>query len=285
MRHSILGATVIAVALAASTTSLSTAQPKKPAGAAAKKSEREPRPAVDVEAFRRELESGDEERIVTALSGLKDAAEQGPLLAPLVEALLRRGATPRVSVAAIGAAAVLEQPSSTPVLAPYVRHRDPAIRRAAVRALPRTGGPEAVQALILGLRSPDAAVRGLAATGLGQLRASAAVGPLLQAFEQNVAEAAPAIGKLCAPAECDRLVSTLGRLPFDAVTAGLEEILLRSDAAVDDAYKLSVLQKLAALGTAEVRRFLVGLEQRWPEDASPRVKQAISQALHGGSDQ
>ena len=71
----------------------------------------------------------------------------------------------------------------------------PAVARSG--ALAKTRGPAAVKALRASLSDPDAGVRGLAATGLGSMKAKDAVGDLFVALDHKVAEAAASIGQLC----------------------------------------------------------------------------------------
>jgi hypothetical protein len=125
----------------------------------------------------------------------------------------------------------------------------------------------------------DAMVRGIAATGLGSLKAKEAVGDLFVALDHRVSEAAASIGELCAPAECDELAGKLGKLPFDVVTGGLDQVLFRPPSEVDDDQKVKMIGRVRELGTAEANRFLKDVQKRWPASWSPRVKQAIDQGV------
>ena len=87
------------------------------------------------------------------------------------------------------------------------------LRRAAVKALLKTKGPAAVKALRHALSDSDPMVRGIAATGLGTLKAKDAVPDLFVALDRKIAEAAASIGQLCAPSECEQLAGKLGRSP------------------------------------------------------------------------
>ena len=129
------------------------------------------------------------------------------------------------------------------------------------------------------LSDDDAAVRGLAATGLGSLKAKDAVRDLFVALDHKVSEASASIGQLCAPAECDELVGKLGKLPFDVVTGGLDQVLFRPPTEVDDDEKVKMVGHVRELGTAEANRFLKDVQKRWPATWSPRVKQAIDQGV------
>jgi HEAT repeat protein len=148
-----------------------------------------------------------------------------------------------------------------------------------VKALARTKGPDAERALRRALSDQDAAVRGLAATGLGTLRATDAVRDLFTALDHKVGEAAASIGQICAPAECDELSNHLGKLPFDVVTGGLDQVLFRPPAEIDDDQKVKLVGRVRELGTAEANHFLKDVQSRWPKSWSPRVKQAIDQGV------
>ena len=81
-------------------------------------------------------------------------------------------------------------------------------------------------------------MRGLAATGLGSMKAKDAVSDLFVALDHKVAEAAASIGQLCAGNECDQLAGKLGSVPFDVVTSGLDQVLFRAPADVSDDIKV-----------------------------------------------
>ena len=153
------------------------------------------------------------------------------------------------------------------------------MRHAAVKALAKTKGPDAVTALRRALRDSDAVVRGVAATGLGALKAKDAVRDLFAALDHNVGEAAASIGQLCAPAECDELAGKLGKLPFDVVTGGIDQVLFRPPTEIDDDQKVKMVGRVRELGTAEANKFLKDVQGRWPKTWSPRVKQAIDQGV------
>ncbi|HVJ94588.1 MAG TPA: HEAT repeat domain-containing protein, partial [Labilithrix sp.] len=162
----------------------------------------------------------------------------------------------------------------------YSVHRTVAIRRAAVKALARTKGPAATPALRRALGDSDSQVRAAAAVGLGALKAKDAVADLFVALDHKVTEAAAAIGQACDPEQCDALAGKLGTLPFDVVTSGLEAVLFRPLAEISDDAKLKVLDRLRGLGTNEANGFLKDLEPRLPKHVSPRVRQALEQAVN-----
>jgi hypothetical protein len=234
---------------------------------------------LDLEALRKDLESGDDERIVPALEKVRDAGPAARPLAPQIDALLRRGITAKSCVPALDAAAALALPSLSAALAPYVRHRTPAVRRSATHALVKSSGPDAVQALRVALRSNDPVVRATAASGLGEIGAKEAIGDLFAALQHGVNESAASIGRLCEPTSCDKLLALLGNTPFAVVTAGVDPVLFRASTEISDDYKVRVIERIAALGTAEAASYLVDVAQRWPKRGSKRVKQALDAAV------
>lgn len=247
----------------------------RPARAAETQSE------LDVEALEKEIESGDEGRILAALE--KVAKSKDPAGAPVVLAVLRRGATPAVLQAAFKAAAKIKAESTSAAIAPYVRHRTPDVRRGAVGALLGTGGPAATEALTRALRSRDAVVRGMAATGLGTLGAHDSLDDLFKAFDRGVAEAAASIGLLCRGAECERFVALSGKKPFDVMVSGYDQILFRPAKEVPDDQKLELVGKLRELGTAEVGKYLSDVADRWPKEWSAEVKKVIEAAARASA--
>src|SRR5260370_1339753 len=77
---------------------------------------------------------------------------------------------------------------------------------------------------------------------------------LFNALAPGVNEAAVSIGQLCNPSECDQLAGRLGKLPFDVVTSGLDQILFRPQAEVSDDAKVKLIGRLRELGTGEANR-------------------------------
>jgi len=193
--------------------------------------------------------------------------------------LLRQGMSLALTEAAIETLGETESASAGEVLCWYSRHRELAVREAAVQALAHSVGPETVRALRTALADGEPAVRGLAATALGTLKARAAAPDLFIALDHHVNEAAASIGEICAPSECERLVDELGRMPFEVVTSGLERMLLRPAAEVSDDVKVRVVSQICALGTAGAHGFLRGVQVRWPASGSPAVRQALDEAV------
>jgi len=271
LRRKLVALALVVCCPSAELMSVDTACAQKPAAAKQRK--------IDVEALRKDLESGDDARIVPALEKVSEAGAQARPLSPQVDALLRRGMSANSCVPALDAAGALALPSLSTALAPYVRHRAPTVRRAATRALVKTSGPDAVRALRAALRSNDPVVRATAAGGLGEIGAKEALPDLFTALTRGVKESAPSIGKLCESNDCDKLIELLGSLPFDVVAAGIDPILFRASKEIGDEYKIRVIERLGALGTAEAAGYLADVAQRWPKTSSKRVKQALDAAV------
>jgi HEAT repeat protein len=237
-------------------------------------------------ALTQKLRSGDELQVRAALDEVRVAGKGAQAAAPAVAEALQRGLSLSLTEAALETLGDIEADTASPAIALYSHHRSPTVRRAAVKALAKTKGATAVKTLRHALSDGDAMVRGFAATGLGAIKAKEAVGDLFQALDHQVPEAAAAIGQVCAPQECDQLAAKLGRLPFDIVTGGLDQVLFRPPAEVNDDQKVKVVGKLRELGTQEAHKYLTDVQKRWPEGWSSRVRQSIDQgvlATAGGS--
>lgn len=235
-------------------------------------------PSVDVAPLVKQLESGEEAQIRSALDELRIAGAAAASAGPAVAKALANGLSLPLTEAAIETLADLEAESGSPVLAQYAVHRNPKIRRAAVKALARTKGTAAATALRRALSDADPVVRGTSASALGALKAKEAVPDLFLALDHKVNEAAASIGQLCAPEQCDQLASKLGKLPFDVISGALEQVLFRTADMPEDA-KIKVIGRVRELGTVEANKFLRDVQQRWPQKESKRVRQAIDQAV------
>jgi HEAT repeat protein len=222
--------------------------------------------------------AGSPQEMVEALVAAQAAGPPAAALAPDIEALVRRGSNGAILETALGALGALGAPSSSAVLRPYVQHRVPAIRRAAVRALVATKGPEAAAAFREGLRSGDGQVRGFSATGLGAIGAADALPDLFLALDRNVPEAAASIGQLCGLEDCKRFTARLGKLGFDVMTSGIEPILFRQPPLAEDAL-VEIVTAVRDLGTPEARRYLADVGARWPANGSKKVKQTLEGAV------
>lgn len=250
--------------------------PKSPAKPAAGKASTK-KSTLDLPELKKALESGDEPRTLDALGRIESAAE--PEAAPLVEALLGRGANATVLLRAIEVTKKLAQPSSARALVPYVAHRKPEVRRSAAEALGHTKSPEAAPALRRALRSSDAELRSAAARSLGLLGDKTAVEDLFAVLPKETPAAASAIGMLCSGADCERFADLLGKLPFEVIESGLEPLLLRPASEVSDDLKIKVVERVRRLATKAATELLERMRTIWPADASPKVKQAIEAAL------
>jgi HEAT repeat protein len=225
------------------------------------------------------LKSGDPAQVKAALDDVRMSAKEGAAAVPAVVELLKQGLSPSLTQAAIETLGDTENEGASEVLAWYAHHRDVTLRRAAISAVAKTRGATAARTLRAALSDPDPGVRGLSATALGGLKARDAVADLFVALDHKVAEAAASIGQLCAAPECDRLAGKLGSVPFDVVTTGLDPILFRAPADVDDDLKVKIVGRVRELGTAEANRFLREVQGKWPKTWSQRVKQALDQAV------
>lgn len=225
------------------------------------------------------LRSSDESAIKTALDDVRTVGKGAQAAADPISALLQRGLPNGLTISAIETLGDVESEGSSAAIAWYAVHRNVNVRQAAVRALAKTKGANAVTALRHALSDGDAVVRGMAATGLGALKAKEAVGDLFVALDHRVGEAAASIGQICAPSECDALAAKLGSLPFDVVIGGIDQVLFRPPSEVDDDQKVKLIGRVRELGTAEANKFLKDVQKRWPGTWSPRVKQAIDQGV------
>ncbi len=223
-----------------------------------------------------DLKSNDASKLRAALDDVRMGGKTNARLAPIIADALQRGLPQSLTEAAIDTLGDLESEGSSPVLASYAQHRATKVRQGAVRALLKTKGATAIVALRRGLSDPDPMIRGLSATGLGSLKAKAALGDLSIALDHGVNEAAVSIGQLCGPAECDALSARLGKLAFDIVIGGLDQAMFRPD--VPEDAKIKILGKVRELGTAEANKYLRDAQKRGGS-LSPRLKQALDQAV------
>ena len=236
---------------------------------------------LNLDSTKKALESGDETRTLSALDEIELSGDRKA--APLVDALLSRGASTKILLRALGVAGALGQESSSAALAPYVKHRAPDVRRAAAQSLIRTKGPSAVQALRQALRGSDPALRGTAADGLGALGAKDAVPDLFVVLPKEVPEAAGAIGTLCSNDDCKKFVALLGKLPFDVMQSGFLPLLLRNGKEVQATLKIQLIEELRRLATVKANELLSSALASYPANGDPKVKAAMDAALHGHS--
>lgn len=247
-------------------------KPGKPGGAATPAYNMTPEVA-------QKLKSSSDSEVRGALDDIRLAGKGATSAVPAIVELLQRGASAGLTEAAIETLGDIESDAASGTIAWYAAHRNLKIRRAAVKSLVKTKGPAAVKALRHGLSDPDAMVRGASATGLGTLKAKEAVPDLFLALDHKTAEAAASIGQLCAPTECEQLSNKLGKLPFDIVTSGLDQVLFRPAGELTDDDRVKVLGRIRELGTQEANKYLKDVQGRWPKNGSARVKQVIDQAV------
>jgi HEAT repeat protein len=229
------------------------------------------------------LKSSDPVELRAGLDDARLAGPKGAAAVPPIVALLHGGLTYPLAEAAIDTLGDIESSEGVVALVPYASHREAKVRRSAIRALARTpSGPAVVLAaatLRAALSDPDSLVRSSAATGLGSLKAKAAVIDLFLALDHRVYEAAASIGQLCSVAECDALVSRLGKVPFDVISTGLDQVLFRPTAEVSDDAKLGVIHRVRDLGTRDANKFLHDVQGRWPKGGSPAVRRELDAAV------
>ena len=231
----------------------------------------------------KKLKGGNDSDIRSTLDEIRMAGKGGLPAVPAIVDLLQRGTTASTTEAAIDTLGDVGAEAGSAAVASYAVHRNLKIRRAAVKALTKTKGPNAVKALRRALSDGDPMVRGVAATGLGALKAKDAVPDLFVALDHKVGEAAASIGQLCTPADCEQLTGKLGKHPFDIVTSGLDQVLFRPAPEVSDDDKVKVLGKIREMGTQEANKFLKDVQGRWPKTGSARVKVVIDQAVQATS--
>jgi hypothetical protein len=233
---------------------------------------------LPADAFKR-LKSGDPTQVKSALDDVRMSARAGAAAVPTIVELLKGGLPLPLTQAAIETLGDTANEGASEVLGWYSRQRNVSLRRAAVEALGKTRGPAAAKTLRAALSDGDETVRGLSATALGGMKAKETIPDLFIALDHKVNEAAASIGQMCDPADCERLAAKLGRVPFDVMTGGLDQVLLRTPKEVDDDTKIKILGQVRELGTAETNQFLKDVQSKWPPHVSPRVKQAIDQAV------
>jgi len=227
-----------------------------------------------------ELKSDDLEVVRAGLDDARLAGPKARAAVPQIVFLLRSGLPYKLAEAAIDTLADIDS-AEVQAFVPYARHRDPKVRRAAVRALAKISGtagvPVASDALRAALSDPDALVRGTAAIGLGSLKARATLPDLFLALDHHVYEAAVSIGQMCTGADCDAFVGRMGKIPFDVLTTGIDPLLFRAD--VSDEAKILVVDKVRDVGTGDANKFLRGIQSRWPKTGPARVKGEIDAAV------
>ncbi|MEM9068785.1 MAG: HEAT repeat domain-containing protein [Myxococcota bacterium] len=195
------------------------------------------------------------------------------VVAPLATRI-RKGLPAELLGVAVETLGLVSHRDAGPVLFELVNHRRSEVRLAATQAIVSCEPAGAERALVAALSDSDPRVRAAAALGLGQLGARGSIDELFHAFDRRILEAATAIGQLATASEVDRLLGYLGRVPFDAVTPALNEIVARRE--VPQRVKLNVIGQLAELATPEVRTYLQELAEALPDGA---VRRAAEEAM------
>jgi HEAT repeat protein len=190
----------------------------------------------------------DPENLGRGLAAAQSAGPAASVALPRIEELLQKGLPPDLAALAIGALGAIGARSSSEVVAKYMQHRHVQVRRAAAEALGRTGGPEAKAALLRGMRSSDAEVRSLSASGLRFAGDKDSVPDLVKALDRGVTAAAPSIGALCAGFDCDEVLLRFHTLPAAAQKATLEAMLGRKPRLPDNVVLPAVDLAEAAFG-------------------------------------
>jgi HEAT repeat protein len=224
-----------------------------------------------------ELSSGQQQQVLTALTRMK--AETHPSYVQLLKGLLERGANEPVLTAALGLAAQYAKPELSAAVAGYLQHRKERIRHAAAEALAKTGGPEAASALRLGLRSSDPVLREQCARALGGVADASALSDLFLALDRGIAAAAESIGRLCDDTTCSKLADRTGKVPFQAMSEALSNVVVRTDHGVSSNTKIEVIARVANLRTPQAAALLREIKAKWPSKGDPAVLHALDAAI------
>jgi hypothetical protein len=247
--------------------------------AARRKKTATPAVTVNVPELIEKLKSSDSAEVQKALAEAKAAGKGALPVSPAIEELLHRGTSAELIALALAALGEIGAETSAATIQPYTHHRIADIRKKALGALIKTGGPSVVASLREALSDSDAGVRGVAASGLGSQRGHEALGDLFVALDHQVAEAGASIGQLCSPEECEKFLAKTGTLDLDIMTSGFDQMLWRPSTEVSDEQKIRVVERVRDLATQEANKYLRDLQSRWPANGSPRVRQAIEQAV------
>lgn len=236
---------------------------------------------LDVKEAKASLESSESPRIETALVNIGMAGKDGGgrQVTKDIVARLEKGLPRELLKKALETLATLEDPAGVPGCEIYMSHRDSEVRLAALKCLGAAKTPAANKTIRAALGDTDARVHAMAATLLGEAKATDSVGDLIVAFDKGVNEAAVSIGILCAPAggECDQLLNRMKSKPLDVVFSGLQQILTRKD--VPDDYKKKVITQVRELASGKAREFLESVKKSMPPGASKGVTEALDKAI------
>jgi len=259
-------AVAVAAAMVVATVADADAQRRRRRGRAAK---------VDVAAQAASLRGPDATAAIAAagtLGGAPSEESQNALLDALAA-----GLAPPVAIAALEALAAQANPASFSASAQYARHRNPAVRAAAVAALGRLDDRRAEAAVLLALRDFDQGVRTAAATAVATRKIRGGIEPLLALLEKGDDPAAEAVAALADPSLAVALAELIGVAPDALLARALGAILLRSDFGPDTA-RLEVVRALAKVPGSEALEQLSNYVSQTPENP-PRSSRAEAEAL------
>ena len=233
------------------------------------------------------IQSGEPMQIQSALDDvrlagdLRVAGKSGAQAANAILVALERGLPPKLAIAAMDTLAEVGNTSGADTLVVYTSHRSKEVRVSAARALANVKAPSATKALRRALADSEASVRSAAATSIGASKAKEAMPELILALDHRVNDAAVAIGQVCTDQNCEVLTGRLGRLPFDVVTSGLAEALLRPAAEVSDETKQKLIAKVSAMATTEAKVFLRDTAKKLPPTSSQKLRAALDEGGKG----
>ena len=235
----------------------------------------------ELAALERDLSSVDPARLAAALAQLTTGGKRPAALVSLLERRLAEGMPAALALVAIDALGKQGSPTSGAVLELYARHRDPALRKAALGALSRAVGAPAEQTLRAALLDPSAEARAEAARALGSLQVRAAVGDLLAALDRGTREAGESFAALCREQECDAVALRTGLWPLALMAAAIGALLARPASDVSDAQKLALVARLRAVATAEASALLQQLSASFPPSGTSPVRGQPSTSAEG----
>jgi HEAT repeats len=232
-----------------------------------------------IKAILAQLTSKERSDVRDGYTAMGQLGSEAAAAVPTANRVLSRGLPIDLATTALRALASVGEVSSSKAIRPYLRHRHVDLRREAAKALIKTKGQEAKDGLRMALSDGDAMVRGIAATGLGELGATEHIATLFSALDHNVPEAASSIGQLCNPEQCEQFASRTGRIGFDVMITGFDQVLFRDPKRMPDDQKIRIIGRVRELGTGEAHQFLKDVQSRWPEGWSERVKKALDLAV------
>ncbi|MDB4975504.1 MAG: hypothetical protein JWN48_3845 [Myxococcaceae bacterium] len=201
---------------------------------------------------------------------------------PMLEDRVRSGLSRVLLDVAIDSLMLLDDKSASPLLLDLVRHRRPEVRVRTLEVMGRLKAPNLQPALVRALSDQEPAVRNAAASALAESGAESSVAPLTEAYERGVESAGAALGKLGKPEHLLRMLEGYaGKLPLGSITALAEALLERRD--VSEADKLRAVGTVTRLPGDDASTGAAALLERLPKAASPRVRQALTEAVEKGS--